>query len=637
MPCARTQRFWVLAIPMLLLAGWLAARQINTDAFSSDEVASMIVAGGAHFGPFTPIEAWNRVAENSPDQALGFALILSSWGQIFGWSEVSTRTLPFFAGLLALAWVYRAGHDLVSPAVGLVAVTGLALSVFFVTYMRVARVFTIVALLVSLVLWSYWRVVLHPRKPGIAAQIGLVAGSIGLLYAHYFAALLLVALGVYHLLLAPRNARWWRATLLLVVAAVAFLPEFNVFVQGYERNLGKEDLHTDALALPESVSQLIYDFSNGSLALPGIGGLALFVVAVAGTALYSYRVRPAAVRNLGFVLFVTVGLLALILGANAWLRVMTLTRIRYMMPLWPLLALLTGVGLIQWGRFRPRLSWLALGGWIVFSLWSNLATDLQYQFDLFTRYPLHRARKELLRNGSDADLLVIDGFFRGDGRTREFYLGYGIPMDRAFVYPTRSVNELRPQIESHLRVWLATEDRTSRQSDELRTLLQEDFVQCAMTIDEQFLVLELYARVDTFCPGGDGLFTFDDTIALSKIGLLVMDNSILQIDMAWIIDQSVPPDTYSVGLYVFDAATNEFVAQADFGLPPPPFAPERRDVDLRALPSGDYDLEVSVYRWRSGLRLMGLDRRSGERGDLLLIDQFEIPSKPPVKSASVSP
>ena len=47
-------------------------------------------------------------------------------------------------------------------------------------------------------------------------------------------------------------------------------------------------------------------------------------------------------------------------------------------------------------------------------------------------------------------------------------------------------------------------------------------------------------------------------------------------------------------------------------------------IDLSDLTPGDYDLNVSVYDWKTGARLMGLDERSEARGDMLRIDTFEI-------------
>jgi hypothetical protein len=179
-------------------------------------------------------------------------------------------------------------------------------------------------------------------------------------------------------------------------------------------------------------------------------------------------------------------------------------------------------------------------------------------------------------------------------------------------------------MHERLRVWVAAEDQANHQSANLKAMLQEDFVHCDRSIDEQFLILDLYALADTFCTGSESILSFGGSITLAGLRTTMINDAQLQVDMAWIIDAAVTPDTYAVGLYVFDAATNEFVAQADYGLPPPLFAPVRRKVDLSSLPIGEYHLKVSMYDWKTGERLVGTDRRSETQSDLFLIGQFEV-------------
>ena len=66
-----------------------------------------------------------------------------------------------------------------------------------------------------IILWACWRVALHPRPPGRGARAVLVLGATGLLYAHYFAALLLPALALFHLFFVRKERRWWQPVALL--------------------------------------------------------------------------------------------------------------------------------------------------------------------------------------------------------------------------------------------------------------------------------------------------------------------------------------------------------------------------------------------------------------------------------------
>ena len=150
--------------------------QLDDNAFNGDEPDSMYSAGAGIFnsGPRTLLQVWNFIAETHPTQTQGWSKLLFVWGRTAGWSEPAIRSLPFFAGMLALALVYRSGHDLFSHQAGLLAVLLLGCSVLFLAKMAHARAFTFVALSTSLILWSYWRLVIHPRPSGHVARAGLL-------------------------------------------------------------------------------------------------------------------------------------------------------------------------------------------------------------------------------------------------------------------------------------------------------------------------------------------------------------------------------------------------------------------------------------------------------------------------------
>ena len=101
-----------------------------------------------------------------------------------------------------------------------------------------ARAFTLIALCSTLCIWSYWRLVLHQRPTGMGAPAGLLLGSIGLLYSHYFSALFMPALGLFHLLFVPKSRRWWRPILLIAVAALLAMPQLPGFLQGLDKTAG---------------------------------------------------------------------------------------------------------------------------------------------------------------------------------------------------------------------------------------------------------------------------------------------------------------------------------------------------------------------------------------------------------------
>ena len=159
MPARVTTTAWLWALLPLLLAAALAIPLLGVDAFSGDEPSSLVAAGIVRSGPWSLEEVLSAVARESPEQALGWPLLLSAWGNLVGWSELAVRALSLFFGMLTLAWVYRTGRDLLAPRAGLLAALLLSASVFFLAYMIHARAFTLIALCSTLCIWSYWRLV----------------------------------------------------------------------------------------------------------------------------------------------------------------------------------------------------------------------------------------------------------------------------------------------------------------------------------------------------------------------------------------------------------------------------------------------------------------------------------------------
>ena len=256
---------WMWALLPLLLAAALVAPILGKDVFDVDEAATMLNAGARHLGPFTPAEAVQTSVSRSPDQAWGHVVVFSQWGRIAGWSELAMRTLPWLTGFLTLAWVYRIGRALFSQRISLTAMLLLSTSVVFLSYMHKSRPYGFSMLFAAIVLWAYWRVALSPRSPGYIAWALLVLGATGLLYAHYFGALLLPALALFHLFFVRKERRWWQPVVLLGLAALLALPQVPDLLSGIAANLDKDSLHAEALRYPEVSATFLRYLSNGLL------------------------------------------------------------------------------------------------------------------------------------------------------------------------------------------------------------------------------------------------------------------------------------------------------------------------------------------------------------------------------------
>lgn len=422
-------RHWLWLVPLLLLAVALASSVLDDKAFDADEASSVLRIGGKGGDPYSLAEVRVAVLKHSPDQALGWPLLLSLQARFMGWSEVALRSLSLFGGLLAVAWSWRAGREMFGPAAGFVAAALLASSLFFVTWMAIARVFTLLVFFTVLALHSYWRVALRPAAPGLAARAGLLVGAVGLLYAHYFGALLLPALALFHLLFVRKDRRWWQTLLIFLLAALAFLPGLELLLRGMEfsaTRLGAENL---AMAPHVALARIIEVYSNGLLHLLPKVAAALFVLASALALYVAWRRRRTrrAPDASWLLICVTLILVTLILGANEIVGVLISGRERYAFGLWPLFSLLTGLGFYSLARHRPAqlplfsalLALMLLTG-VVGNVRSSLR--VRYVYHLIPP-PLHLAMRDLEPAWRASDRLVIDQEVWSFPRSPEVYTG----------------------------------------------------------------------------------------------------------------------------------------------------------------------------------------------------------------------
>ncbi len=401
---------WLWVIPLLLLAALLAGRRLNSWSFSSDEVSTMISAGARSFGPLTLAETLSTLNSASPDQAFGWTLLMNRWGAVVGWSTVAARALAWLIGLLTLALVYRAGRSLFGRQIGVIAVLLLVTSVFFISYLHIARAFTTVALLTLVTLWCYWRVALQVRASDRWGQAGLLLGGIGLLYAHYFASLLLPALGLFHLFLVRKDRRWWRVTLILAVVALSALPELAVLRQGLEWNWQRFGMNAGGKAMnpSEALLQILYNVSNSIVVLSQQLGPAVLLILLLSLLLLLWKRPSGAVRAAWFLGVMSLLMLALALIVNEFVWVLWPSRVRYLIGLWPPLALLSGLGLRWLGRRRQRYADWLLAMWLAASIVLLLRTPLYQKLQFYHLSHVHIADQALVQLAQADDFLLLD-------------------------------------------------------------------------------------------------------------------------------------------------------------------------------------------------------------------------------------
>jgi hypothetical protein len=388
------------------------------------------------------------------------------------------------------------------------------------------------------------------------------------------------------------------------VSASLFLPWAGSLLVAAAR---AEDLVSFALPVPQMLDSLAYAFSNGSIAF-----MALPLI-------YALRARGKAAQA-AWILAVGGILLAVILNAVY----PVITHVRYLIVLWPLLALVVGLGVERMARAGvPAV--LMLGIWVGAGVWNSVSPDFDRSLSaMIVPLPWREVRAELQTYGHVNDVVAVHAprfnWFR-ELEIQHYMVGLPLRYSLLEQIPgTQEGDEYYRQSKAFLadapRVWLG-EDNTFPASFRLfvfQRALADDFVPCLAAAPSADMSLDLYGRIP---PQADSLpYQFRDGIAMQTVDpVRALADGNLSVILGWKIAAGVPPDTYSVGLHVVDEQGN-LAAQADYGLSTQIYSCTPTQIPVNP---GTYTVMALVYNWQTGERLNGLNAVTGERFDRIPI------------------
>ncbi len=192
----------------------------------------MYNAGWLVNGPYSPVEVIRSLQTHSSNHTPGYFLLLSVWGSLTTTDVAIGRVLTIYCALLALShWLIAWHAILFAPARRLIHDCRiLASNAFFAFYIAHVRMYPLLLLAAGASLWMYLRLTYQLRATRRTDFLALLAAVYLMLNVHVFSVTFLVMLGIHHLLVVPKNRRWWEVSAVIAAAVLLFSPYLTVLL-----------------------------------------------------------------------------------------------------------------------------------------------------------------------------------------------------------------------------------------------------------------------------------------------------------------------------------------------------------------------------------------------------------------------
>lgn len=600
---------WLWLVPFILAFAWLGARSLNTDSIWHDERRTIQDAKSFHYNQVnTLVEVWERVARRNPWHAPGYFILLNFWGRVVGWEPPALRAFSLLAGILAIAWTYRLGYSMISAQAGVIAGAVMGSSAFLVNYLHELRMYTLLACLSAFIIWIYWHIIHNKHEPTRKAWMGLCLGGVAILYIHYFGAIVLGAIGLYHLLLAKQTRRWWWAVLIMGLSALLFVPWIQVMLTGVER--AQVDEYTIERAHFSNTGEILSRFAL----LVGNGGVILLILAT-GLSFLTLRQRNHGAHALWFFCIAILGLLLL---TNVFVPVMPLTRMRYTLIVWPTVSILIAVGMLrlpQWGIL------VVLGLWIFTGISAALIPNNGFLQGFRIsgteyHYPWHTAMQPFSQLTQPQDALLLfqppemPHSAHSDQKISEYYLqslDLSIKAVEAFSTYSEQLTEYNaalPIAYQSNRVWIGYDQRMRQPLlPVFEAALRSNYKQCPNGLAQATFQVDLYVRSEVCCrPTSPPIARFANSAALTGIELVKEPDS-TALFTGWSMQNNNAQNNYHIILEIENLNGNS-MATVHYGLPNSDFSCQRIPIHAGLVPD-IYAVYGMVYEGQSGEPVSG--------------------------------
>ena len=433
-----------------------------------------------------------------------------------------------------------------------------------------ARAYALVALCATICLWSYWRVALHPASSQARAhRRACCLGSIGLLYSHYLGALLLpVARPISSALRSEEPA------LVAARCSSSDSPAWSsnsAVIRFSSEGLNtviSEDLVDRILPATGMISHLLRYMTNGVIdPSPPFSELLLLTAPLVLVIITIRRLwRGKGLSAFWLLVFTFAALLSLMILINEVARVIVDNRIRYLMPLWPLTALMAGAGIRRLARrFRQVVSGL-LALWLILGVHLSTGNDFRYDLGFFFRSDIHRVYRVLIKQVPETELLMIDKAALWTDRKRRLYSNLLDQNFNAIVVDEESlIDNIWRTWVAYPSFWLLYVSQDGAFINDLAASL--GLVHCELVLDEWGFTLVRLARSGARCASDARHIEFENNIRLIWSGISLSDE-LLHFEAGLRSADDYLLASYSLAVHIIDSRSGERVAQGDVGVGP---------------------------------------------------------------------
>ena len=300
---------------------------------------------------------------------------------------------------------------------------------------------------------------------------------------------------------------------------------------------------------------------------------------------------------------------------------MHVSRMRYLIALWPLSALLTAAALRPLVNRQRRLLTGLLVLWLSLGVYVSLGSDFRYEVDFLQRSDFHHVYRLMRERLPEADFLILDYEAERLDPGRLYTRSLGLPYK--IIYRDR-VNPLSSVGSAHVPypyAWMLFRSQDSGFIAEQAAGLGRVF--CEGVLEAWGFTLERYALSPAHCPDSAARLEYDSGIALTGPDIRLEDGTLRLFAGLRSADEGLLA-RYSLAVHVIDALTGERVAQGDVGAGPGAFVPLRSEIDIGMLPPGDYEVHLALYDWQTGARLPARDPETGIVSDMHSLYRFRI-------------